>query len=67
MNTHALRFHLHHVLCVYGKLFKADHHPEWFNVYNVVRVRLSTHDSGGITDKDIDLAKVMERCLQTPE
>jgi 4a-hydroxytetrahydrobiopterin dehydratase len=35
---------------------KKNHHPEWFNVYNRVRVDLITHDSGGITKKDVDLA-----------
>ncbi|MGA7937287.1 MAG: 4a-hydroxytetrahydrobiopterin dehydratase [Kovacikia sp.] len=35
----------------------ADHHPEWFNVYNRVTIDLTTHDSGGITQKDIDLAR----------
>lgn len=35
---------------------KADHHPEWFNVYNKVNIRLSTHDAGGLTDRDFDLA-----------
>ncbi|CCQ75388.1 4a-hydroxytetrahydrobiopterin dehydratase [Magnetospira sp. QH-2] len=39
---------------------KANHHPEWFNVYNRVEVILSTHDSGGVTDKDIALAQFME-------
>jgi 4a-hydroxytetrahydrobiopterin dehydratase len=33
------------------------HHPEWFNVYNRVTIDLTTHDSGGITQKDVDLAK----------
>jgi 4a-hydroxytetrahydrobiopterin dehydratase len=33
------------------------HHPEWFNVYNRVAIDLTTHDSGGITQKDVDLAK----------
>ncbi|MEB3293813.1 MAG: 4a-hydroxytetrahydrobiopterin dehydratase [Synechococcales bacterium] len=33
------------------------HHPEWFNVYNRVTVDLTTHDSGGITQKDLDWAK----------
>jgi len=36
-----------------------DHHPEWFNVYRSVRVDLSTHDAGGITRLDLDLAKRM--------
>ena len=39
---------------------KADHHPEWFNVYRTVEVTLSTHDAGGLTEKDIALATVMD-------
>jgi 4a-hydroxytetrahydrobiopterin dehydratase len=38
---------------------KADHHPEWFNVYKTVAVTLSTHDAGGLTEKDIALARAM--------
>jgi 4a-hydroxytetrahydrobiopterin dehydratase len=36
-----------------------DHHPEWFNVYRSVRVDLSTHEAGGITRLDLELAKRM--------
>jgi 4a-hydroxytetrahydrobiopterin dehydratase len=40
---------------------KMDHHPEWFNVYKTVEVTLSTHDAGGVTDKDITLATAMDK------
>ena len=38
---------------------KMNHHPEWRNVYSTVEVELTTHDSGGITARDLDLAAVM--------
>jgi len=40
------------------------HHPEWKNVYNKLQVRLTTHDSGGVTDKDFDLALALEQLLK---
>ena len=40
---------------------RADHHPEWFNVYSRVVVDLTTHEAGGITHKDFDLAREMEQ------
>ncbi len=39
---------------------KRDHHPEWKNVYKTVEVVLSTHDAGGLTQKDIALAEAMD-------
>jgi 4a-hydroxytetrahydrobiopterin dehydratase len=39
---------------------KMQHHPEWANVYNKVTVDLTTHDAGGITQKDVDLAVLLE-------
>jgi 4a-hydroxytetrahydrobiopterin dehydratase len=40
---------------------KMDHHPEWSNVYKTVEVTLSTHDAGGLTEKDVKLASEMNR------
>ena len=40
---------------------RMNHHPEWFNVWSTVRVDLTTHDAGGITAKDFELAAAMEQ------
>jgi len=42
------------------KADQMDHHPEWSNVYNKVKVVLTTHDAGGVTEKDVALAKFMD-------
>lgn len=40
---------------------RMNHHPEWSNVYKTVEVRLSTHDAGGLTQLDLDLAAAMDQ------
>jgi len=40
---------------------KADHHPEWFNVYNRVDITLTTHDAGGLSARDVALAGFIDR------
>ena len=39
---------------------KADHHPEWFNVYNRVEILLTTHDAGGLSQRDLELAAAID-------
>ena len=38
---------------------KMNHHPEWFNVYNKITIELTTHDAGGITKNDVNLARIL--------
>lgn len=39
---------------------KADHHPEWFNVYSTVRITLTTHDADGLSERDVAMARFIE-------
>ncbi|GGC25407.1 putative pterin-4-alpha-carbinolamine dehydratase [Novosphingobium marinum] len=39
---------------------KADHHPEWFNVYNKVEITLTTHDAGGLSMRDVAMAEFID-------
>ena len=45
---------------------KMNHHPEWFNVYNKLVIDLMTHDAGGITENDVNLAKYLDKISITP-
>lgn len=42
---------------------KADHHPEWSNVWNRVDILLTTHDAGGLSQRDVDMAQAIERVI----
>lgn len=44
---------------------KMDHHPEWSNVYRTVNVLLTTHDAGGLTMKDVELARAMDKSAKS--
>ncbi len=43
------------------KAEKMNHHPEWFNVYNRVDIVLTTHDAGGVTERDVELARFIDK------
>jgi 4a-hydroxytetrahydrobiopterin dehydratase len=45
---------------------KADHHPDWSNSWNKVLIELTSHDAGGLTQRDLDLAAAIERLLTAP-
>ena len=44
---------------------KIDHHPDWQNIYNKVKINLTTHDKGGITTNDINLAEAIDKLINT--
>jgi len=44
-----------------------NHHPDWTNVYNVLSISLSTHDAGGVTNKDFQLAEAIEQIVEVQE
>ncbi|MEF3079214.1 4a-hydroxytetrahydrobiopterin dehydratase [Winogradskyella poriferorum] len=44
-----------------------NHHPNWSNVYNVLNISLSTHDAGGVTQKDFALAQAIEAIVEAEE
>lgn len=45
---------------------KADHHPDWSNVWNRVDIALTTHEAGGLTARDVALARAIDRLATTP-
>ena len=55
----AWRFMDHVAVCAEEQ----DHHPNWYNVYSTVQIRLSTHDAAGVTDRDFDLVSSIDRYL----
>lgn len=51
--------------CVAIYAEKHDHHPEWSNVYNKLSIRLTTHDAGGLTQRDLDFARYADELFAT--
>ena len=45
---------------------KMDHHPEWWNVYNRVSITLTTHDAGGLSERDVKMARKIDRLVESP-
>ena len=43
---------------------KLNHHPDWSNTYNLLKINLYTHDAGGVTDLDFKLAKSIEEIIE---
>lgn len=43
---------------------KADHHPDWSNSWSKVTIELTSHDAGGLTQRDVDLARAIDRLLE---
>ena len=46
---------------------KLNHHPEWTNIYNILEIKLTTHDAGGVTELDFKLAEAMENIVEVEE
>jgi len=42
---------------------RMQHHPDWTNVYNTLAIALSTHDADGVTEKDFELAKIIDKLV----
>lgn len=47
------------------KAQEMNHHPEWFNVYHTVEITLSTHEASGLTERDIDLARFIDKVAKS--
>ena len=44
-----------------------NHHPEWSNVYNILEIKLTTHDADGVTELDFELAKAIDKIVEVEE
>ena len=63
--SHRFRLHLPQAFGFMSRVAlqaeKMNHHPEWFNVYNKVQITLTSHDCGGLTKRDVRLAKFIDK------